>query len=90
MLVRFSVGNYKSFKNIVEFKMGAGKIKRLDSHLISTVDGKRILKGGFIFGANASGKSNLVSVVDKDYLIGRYGAVPIFDRVAQHESGDGE
>jgi len=62
MLLRFSVGNYLSFKNIVEFKMAAGKVQRHKNH-VAVEGGKKILKGGFIFGANASGKSNLISAM---------------------------
>lgn len=64
MLIRFAVGNYQSFKDIVEFKMAAGKGTRHDSHVIVVGNGKRVLKGGFIFGANASGKSNLVRAIN--------------------------
>ena len=60
MLLKFSVGNYLSFKDVVEFRMAAGKPTRHDSHIAVLRGGKRVLKGGFIFGANASGKSNLV------------------------------
>lgn len=63
MLVRFAVENFMSFKDRQVFSMAAGKATRHDNH-IAKIKGKRILKGGFLFGANASGKSNLVRAID--------------------------
>lgn len=63
MLLRFSVENFLSFKEKIEFSMAASKITRLREHTIQIGD-KRILKGGFIFGANASGKSNFIKAID--------------------------
>lgn len=59
MLIRFSVQNYLSFSSQQTFSMAAGKYTRHKDQVV-TIDGKRILKGGIIFGANASGKSNLI------------------------------
>ena len=64
MLLRFAVENFLSFKDLQEFKMAAGKVRKHGSHVYETEEGKRILKSGFIFGANASGKSNLVKAID--------------------------
>lgn len=63
MLIRFSVKNYLSFKESTEFSMAASKIVRHHDH-VETCLGKRILKGGYVFGPNASGKSNLVKAMD--------------------------
>lgn len=62
MLIRFAIENFMSFKNSTEFSMVAGKITRHPSH-IANCNGKRILKGSFIFGANAGGKSNLIRAI---------------------------
>lgn len=62
MLLRFVVENYKSFKGQTEFNMSAGKFVRHSDHTIIQ-NGKRILKGGFLFGANAGGKSNFVQAI---------------------------
>lgn len=59
MLVRFSVENFKSFKNQTSFYMTAGRATQHPDHLVE-IQGKRFLKGSFIFGANASGKSNFI------------------------------
>lgn len=62
MLIRFAVENFLSFKEMTEFSMMAGKITRHGNHLLHC-NGKRVLKGAFVFGANASGKTNLIRVV---------------------------
>lgn len=63
MLIRFAVENYNSFKEQQVFSMAAGKQTRHASHCFN-VDGKRLLKSSFFFGANASGKSNFVRALD--------------------------
>ena len=63
MLLRFAVENFKSFRDSTQFSMAAGKITRHGNH-IAEICGKRILKGGFLFGANASGKSNLIQALE--------------------------
>lgn len=63
MLIRFAVENYNSFKGQQVFSMAAGKQTRHASHCF-TVNGKRLLKSSFFFGANASGKSNFVRALD--------------------------
>lgn len=63
MLIRFAVENYSSFKERQIFTMAAGKQTRHPDHY-AVVNGKRLLKGSFFFGANAAGKSNLIKAVD--------------------------
>ena len=63
MLIRFAVENFMSFKEMTEFSMIAGKITRHSNH-IALCNSKRVLKGAFLFGANASGKTNLIRAVD--------------------------
>ena len=64
MLVEFSVGNYRSFHAPVSLSMlAATKLKHpnLDANNIFTApDGLPMLKTAAIYGANASGKSNLI------------------------------
>ncbi len=62
MLIGFSVQNFMSFKDITDFSMLATKVKRHKDHIVMCND-KAFLKGGFIFGANASGKSNLIKAI---------------------------
>lgn len=64
MLIEFTVGNYRSFKNPVTFSMVAANLvsqdKSLDENNVFTVDDDlKLLKSAAIYGANASGKSNL-------------------------------
>lgn len=58
MILEFSVSNYMSFKEKVTFSMLANSSKGLDDNYI-IVNDRKILKTGAIYGANASGKSNL-------------------------------
>ena len=62
MLVRFAVSNYRSFNTKQEFTMVAGRQSRHKDHLITT-NGKRMLKGSIMYGANASGKSNFIKAI---------------------------
>lgn len=63
MLIRFAVQNFMSFRDMTEFNMSAGKVVKHGDH-VAIQRGKRILKGSFLFGANAGGKSNLVYAID--------------------------
>jgi AAA15 family ATPase/GTPase len=65
MLIRFTVSNYLSFNEEIEFSMIPGKCR---SHTHHVVKGNKrsninILRAGVIYGANASGKSNLVKAI---------------------------
>lgn len=65
MLIEFSVGNFRSFKEKVTFSMVASNIiskdKTLDENNLSSPNEKlNVLKSAAIYGANASGKSNLI------------------------------
>lgn len=62
MLRGFSVTNFKSFNSRQVFSLAAGKIRNHSSHVISIGD-RKILKSGLIYGANASGKSNLIQAM---------------------------
>lgn len=59
MLIGFKVGNFKSFKETQYFSMLAGKTRSNLNHLIE-VNGKKVLKFSGMYGANGSGKSNLI------------------------------
>ena len=68
MLIEFSIGNYRSFKDKVTFSMVAANIvakqKELDDNNVFAVyDDLRLLKSAAIYGANASGKSNLAKAL---------------------------
>jgi len=62
MLVQFSVSNYKSFKEKMTFSMVGAVNKEHDMHIYDK--GKlQVLKTSVIYGANASGKSNLIKAI---------------------------
>ena len=68
MLVEFSVANYRSFGDRVTFSMVAAPIKSknkgLDASNVFMVRSKlSLLTSAAIYGANASGKSNLISAM---------------------------
>lgn len=68
MLIEFSVGNYRSFKEQVTFSMVAANLvsqdKKLDEDNVFAVDENLdLLKSAAIYGANASGKSNLAKAL---------------------------
>lgn len=63
MLIRFTVSNYLSFNTSQEFSMICGKTRSKPQH--TEKDGKlNLLKFAAVFGANASGKSNLTSAIE--------------------------
>lgn len=64
MLLQFRFKNYKSFKDETILDMMATPIKELNNHLID-VNGNKILPVASVFGANASGKSNLFLALNK-------------------------
>jgi len=69
MIEEFSFGNFKSFKELQSLNMTAAKIKSKNTdidrtNLITVNDKLSLLKSKAIYGANASGKSNVVKVLD--------------------------
>ncbi len=66
MLVRFSVENCLSFRDRAELSMVAGRTRRHPDHIIRPRNQNdiKLLKLAVLFGANASGKSNLVKAID--------------------------
>lgn len=88
MLIEFTVGNFRSFKDPVTLSMVAtdlvAKDKRLDEeNVIEVDDDLRLLKSAAIYGANASGKSNLVRAVDfmRDFVLNSSRATQLEDRI---------
>ena len=62
MLIRFFVENFLSFKDRVEFSMVAGESDEHPDHVAEIRD-LRLLKTSVIFGANQSGKTNLIKAI---------------------------
>lgn len=68
LIEEFSFGNYRSFKDVQSLRMQAAKIvsanKELDERNVIQVNDKtKLLKSKVIYGANASGKSNVVKAL---------------------------
>ncbi|WP_242143901.1 MULTISPECIES: ATP/GTP-binding protein [unclassified Bacillus cereus group] len=62
MLVNFRFGNYLSYNELAEFSMVSGGTRRHPKHVMKFKD-VSLLKFAAIYGANASGKSNLVKAI---------------------------
>ncbi len=76
MLIQFTVGNYRSFKDPVTLSMVAANLKAKDETLdenntFAATPKLRLLKSAALYGANASGKSNLVKALKfmRDFVI---------------------
>ena len=64
MLIRFIVENFSSFGGQAEFSMVAGRQRIHQEHLTKISDNDfKLLRTAAIYGANASGKSNLVKAM---------------------------
>lgn len=62
MLIQFSLENFLSFKNKNVLSMETGeRLRKFNDTNTMTLNGNRLLKNVIIFGANGSGKSNLLS-----------------------------
>lgn len=62
MILEFSITNFLSFKDKVTFSMLANATNGLDDNYIISND-RRVLKTNAIYGANASGKTNLFKIL---------------------------
>lgn len=73
MLIRFTVENFLSFKDEVEFSMVAGRTRQHEDHIVNSgsCNVPKLLKTAVIYGANASGKSNLIKAMAfaKDLIV---------------------
>ena len=63
MLKRFKVENFSSYKDINYLDFTAGKSTSHKNHLVD-FNRVKILKSAIIYGANASGKSNLIKAIE--------------------------
>lgn len=64
MLIRFTIENLLSFREKQVFSMIPGKGSLKSHHKSTPIKGVSALKAGVIYGANASGKSNLIKAID--------------------------
>lgn len=70
MLIQFSFKNFKSFRDEVTLDLSAAKMTEFVERVV-TVGNERILPMAAIYGANASGKSNIYNAFEymADYVI---------------------
>lgn len=59
MLMGFKIKNFRSFKELQHFSMLSGKVRNNENHIVEK-NKHKILKFSGMFGANGSGKSNLI------------------------------
>jgi len=66
MLIEYNIENFRSFKEKVTLSLISSSDKSLDNNLIKTATLKKnnLLRSEVIYGANASGKSNVVLAFD--------------------------
>lgn len=62
MLIDFKIGNFKSFKEAIDLSLIKGKT-RINNERVEHFKNLDVLKFSAVFGANASGKSNLTSAL---------------------------
>lgn len=80
MLIEFRVKNFRSFRDMQRFSMMASADQAMPDNVIATeaLGHDRLLKSAVIYGANASGKSNLISALGfmADFVSGSDGRKP--------------
>jgi len=84
MLLDFSVGNFRSFKEIATFSMGASSAaEHSDTHIIKKINYPKSLRSAAIYGANASGKSNFMRAVSfmRSFVINSAKETQIFEKI---------
>jgi AAA15 family ATPase/GTPase len=72
MLITFRVSNFLSFNEEEEFSMLAGKVRKPVRPAVPIKEGRtsiEALRLAVIYGANASGKSNLVKAIDFEKVV---------------------
>ncbi|MHB9026964.1 MAG: AAA family ATPase [Armatimonadota bacterium] len=90
MLIEFSVGNYKSFKETVTLSMVAAnrlasRDRALDENTVIPIDDElSLLTSAAVYGANASGKSNLGDAFRfmQDFIINSSKDTQVGERIA--------
>lgn len=69
MLIEFTLGNYLSFQEKETFSLVATDLKGNQENIMEIEDGFSLLKTAGIYGANASGKSNILHAIN---FVGRF------------------
>ena len=64
MIVEFTIGNFLSFKEKRTLNFKASGISELPNNIFKS-NGYKLVRSGVIYGANSSGKSNLIKALDR-------------------------
>lgn len=65
MIIEFNIENFRSIKEPMTFSMVATTDKKLDGNLIKdALKGDSLLRSAVVYGANASGKTNILRALD--------------------------
>lgn len=88
MLIQFNFKNFKSFRDEATLDLSAAKMTEFSERVVS-VGGEKILPVAVVYGANASGKSNVYGAFEymTDYVVNsfKYGdEVKNFDELRPH------
>src|SRR5271170_5454626 len=65
MLIQFTVGNFKSFKDKATLSLEATHDEWREDDNVVQSRGKRLVKAAAIYGPNAGGKSNLLVAMER-------------------------
>lgn len=63
MLINFTVGNFRSFRDRATLSLEANQEEYLDANNICSAAGKRLLKSCALYGLNSGGKSNYLRAI---------------------------
>ena len=88
MIIQFNFKNYKSFRDEATLDLSATKMTEFSERVVS-IGGEKILPVAAVYGANASGKSNVYGAFEymSDYVVNsfKYGdEVKNFDEIRPH------
>lgn len=64
MIVKFSITNFGPIRETQILSFEAEKSEHLQDYYVTEIEGHRILKAALLFGANASGKTNVLNALD--------------------------
>lgn len=82
MIVKFSITNFGPIRETQTLNFEAVKSTHLEEYYVRQIAGRRILKAAILFGANASGKTNVINALD---CLRKMATVPATSKSAEIE-----
>ena len=89
MIIQFSIANYLSFKEVATLSLSATSLREPEAEASGAsfeLDGAnlKLLKSAVVFGANASGKSNLIKALHffKDFVFNSFKALQSDEQIS--------